>query len=147
VSAVLGGSGANERWATNDTVSGIATGSESLTFHYSHQFSASFAYRVTGGGSGYASPSVSYTQFAQAITNAANFTDWVDAGGAYAFPLSLGGSNASERWQAPTGSANGTVGAAGDNGIGYSHQAYLTLFIQVLHALDISMVTDCYDVE
>src|SRR5439155_19762180 len=80
VSAALGASGANERWATNDTVSGIATKSESLTFHYSHQFSASFAYRVTGGGSGYASPSVSYEQFAQAISNTANFTDWVDAG-------------------------------------------------------------------
>src|SRR5438128_305427 len=130
VSAVLGGSGANERWASNDTVSGIATRSESLTFHYSHQFSASFGYRVTGGGSGYASPSVSYEQFAQAISNTANFTDWVDAGGAYAFPLSLGGSNASERWQAPTGRANGTVGAAGTIEIGYRHQAFLTFGFQ-----------------
>jgi len=146
VSAVLGGSGANERWATNDTVSGIATGSESLTFHYSHQFSASFAYRVTGGGSGYASPSVSYTQFAQAITNAANFTDWVDAGGAYAFPLSLGGSNASERWQAPTASANGTVGAAGTIEIAYRHQAFLTFGFQGPAESTMSPGSGWYDV-
>src|SRR5437667_159323 len=146
VSAVLGGSGADERWATNDTVSGIATGSESLTFHYSHQFSASFAYRVTGGGSGYASPSVSYTQFAQAITNAANFTDWVDAGGAYAFPLSLGGSNASERWQAPTASANGTVGAAGTIEIAYRHQAFLTFGFQGPAESTMSPGSGWYDV-
>ena len=146
VSAVLGGSGANERWATNDTVSGIATRSESLTFHYSHQFSASFAYRVTGGGSGYASPSVSYEQFAQAISNTANFTDWVDAGGAYAFPLSLGGSNASERWQAPTGSANGTVGAAGTIEIAYRHQAFLTFGFQGPAESTMSPGSGWYDV-
>src|SRR3989454_1984977 len=52
VSALLGGSGANERWATNETVSGIATRSETLAFHYTHQFFSSFNYRVTGGGSG-----------------------------------------------------------------------------------------------
>src|SRR5438876_2810961 len=146
VSAVLGGSGANERWATNDTVSGIATRSESLTFRYSHQFSASFAYRVTGGGSGYASPSVSYEQFAQAISNTANFTDWVDAGGAFAFPLSLGGSNASERWQAPTASANGTVGAAGTIEIAYRHQAFLTLGFQGPAESTMSPGSGWYDV-
>src|SRR5207247_9115000 len=60
VSALLGCSGANERWATNETVSGIATLSKTLAFHYSHQFSVSFHYRVTGGGSEYVAPSVSY---------------------------------------------------------------------------------------
>src|SRR2546426_5537762 len=56
VSAILSGSGSNERWATNETVSGIATRSETLAFHYSHQFSASFSYRVTGGGCGSVAP-------------------------------------------------------------------------------------------
>src|SRR5207244_12831449 len=91
-SALLGGSGADERWATSETVSGIATRSETLAFHYSHQFSASFNYRVTGGGSGYVAPSVSYEQFTIPRANDANLTAWVDAGSAYAFPSSLGGS-------------------------------------------------------
>src|SRR5438309_4616494 len=48
-SALLGGSGANERWATNETVLGIATRSETRAFRYCHQFSAPSNYRVPGG--------------------------------------------------------------------------------------------------
>src|SRR2546422_2162861 len=86
VSPVLGGSGANERWATNESVSGVAMKTEFLTFLYSHQFSASFAYRVTGGGSGYSAPSVRYEQFALARSDRANLTVLVGAGGAYSGP-------------------------------------------------------------
>src|SRR5213594_3409901 len=113
VSALLGGSGANERWATNESVSGVAMKSESLVFPYSHQFSASFAYRVTGGGSGYSAPSVIYEQFALARSDRANLTAWDDAGSAYAFPSSLVGSNASERWLANPLNPNGTVFGSG----------------------------------
>lgn len=129
-SAILGGSGATERWATDAVVSGIAMRSESLGFTYDHQFVTSFNYRVTGGGSGYAAPPVSYEQFAHAVTNPANLTDWVDAGGTYAFPLSLVGSNASERWQASTDAVNGTVRTSGTFEIAYRHQAFLTFGFQ-----------------
>src|SRR6266699_654280 len=101
VSTILGGSRANERWATNETVSGSATRSETLSFHYSHQFSASFNYRVTGGGSGYVAPSVSYEQFTILRANDANLTAWVDARSAYSFPTPLPGSNATEPPMAP----------------------------------------------
>jgi len=130
VSPVLGGSGANERWATNESVSGVAMKTEFLTFHYSHQFSASFAYRVTGGGSGYLAPSVSYEQFALARSDRANLTVWVDAGSAYSFPPSLVGSNASERWLADALNPNGTIVGSGVIEVAYRHQGFLTFGFQ-----------------
>src|SRR5881296_3365376 len=146
VSALLGGSGANERWATNETVSGIATLSKTLAFHYSHQFSASFNYRVTGGGSEYVAPSVSYEQFTIPRANEANLTAWVDAGSAYSFPSSLGGSNATERRKADALDRNGTVGASATVEIVYRHQAFLTFGFQGPAESSISPGTGWYDV-
>src|SRR5207245_10617987 len=118
------------RWATNEAVSAIVTRSETLAFHYSHHFSASFNYRVTGGGSGYVAPSVSYEQFTIPRANDANLTAWVDAGSAYSFASSLGGSNATERWIADAPDRNGTVGASATVAIVYRHQAWLTFGFQ-----------------
>src|SRR5437870_4137016 len=145
VSALLGGSGANERWATNETVSGVATLSKTLAFHYSHQFSVSFNYRVTGGGSEYVAPSVSYEQFTIPRANEANLTAWVDAGTAYSFPSSLGGSNATERWKADALDRNGTVGASATVEIVYRHQAFLTFGFQGPAESSISPGTGWYD--
>src|SRR2546426_284765 len=130
VSPVLGGSGANERWATDESGSGVAIKTEFLTFLYSHQFSAAFPYRVTGGGSGYLAPSVSYEQFALARSDRANLTVWVDAGSAYSFPPSLVGSNASERWLADALNPNGTIVGSGVIEVAYRHQAFLTFGFQ-----------------
>src|SRR2546428_1536187 len=146
VSALLGGSGANERWATNETVSGIATRSETLAFHYTHQFFSSFNYRVTGGGSGYVAPFVSYEQFTISRANDANLTAWVDAGSAYSFPSSLGGSNATERWMADAPDRNGTVGASATVEIVYRHQAFLTFGFQGPAESSMSPATGWYDV-
>src|SRR5207249_3044099 len=146
VSTILGGSRANERWATHETVSGSATRSETLSFHYSHQFSASFNYRVTGGGSGYVAPSVSYEQFTIPRANDANLTAWVDAGSAYSFPSSLGGSNATERWIADAPNRNGTVGASATVEVVYRHQALLTFGFQGPAESSLSPGTGWYDV-
>src|SRR5436309_11920849 len=146
VSPVLGGSGANERWATNETVSGVAMKTEFLTFHYSHQFSASFAYRVTGGGSGYSAPSVSYEQFALARSDRANLTVWVDAGSAYSFPSSLVGSNASDRWLADALNPNGTIVGSGAIEVAYRHQAFLTFGFQGPAESSISPASGWFDV-
>src|SRR5439155_227920 len=145
VAPVLGGSGANERWATNETVSGVAMKSESLTFHYSHQFSASFAYLVTGG-SGFVAPSVNYEQFALARSDRANLTVWVDAGSAYSFPSSLVGSNASERWRADAPNPNGTVVGSGVIEVAYRHQALLTFGFQGPAESSISPASGWFDV-
>src|SRR2546426_325512 len=120
--------------------------SESLAFHYSHQFSASFNYRVTGGGSGYAAPSVSYEQFALARSNDANLTVWVDAGTPYSFPSSLGGSNASERWMADAPDRSGTVGVSAVVEIAYRHQAFLMFGFQGPAESSMSPRTGWYDV-
>src|SRR3989449_143649 len=146
VSPVLGGSGVNERWATNESVSGVAMKTEFLTFLYSHQFSASFAYRVTGGGSGYSAPSVSYEQFALARSDRANLTVWVDAGGAYSFPSSLVGSNASERWLADALNPNGTIVGSGVIEVAYRHQAFLTFGFQGPAESSISPASGWFDV-
>jgi len=146
VSGVLGGSSASERWATNETVSGIAMKTESLAFHYSHQFSASFAYRVTGGGSGYAAPSVGYEQFALVRSSNANLTVWVDAGSPYSFASSLGGSNATERWLADAQNLTGTIGASGVVEIAYRHQAFLTFGFQGPAESSMSPGSGWYDV-
>src|SRR2546426_721155 len=146
VSALLGGSGANERWATNESVSGVAMKSESLVFPYSHQFSASFAYRVTGGGSGYSAPSVIYEQFALARSDRANLTACVDAGSAYAFPSSLVGSNASERWLANPLNPNGPVCGAGFIEVASRHHAHLTFRFQGPAESSISPASGWYDV-
>src|SRR3989441_4369392 len=145
VSPVLGGSGTNERWATNETVSGVAMKSESLTFHYSHQFSASFAYLVTGG-SGFVAPSVNYEQFALPRSARANMTVWVDAGSAYSFPSSLVGSNASERWRADAPNPNGTVVGSGGIEVAYRHQAFLTFGFQGPAESSISPASGWFDV-
>src|SRR5207253_1087395 len=50
VPSVLVGSTGTERWATNQAVSGAATGSGTVAFGYAHQFSESFAFRVPGSG-------------------------------------------------------------------------------------------------
>src|SRR5881296_3601114 len=146
VSALLGGSGANERWATNETVLGIATRSETFAFRYSHQFSASFNYRVTGGGSGYVAPSVTYEQFTIPRANEANLTAWVDAGSAYSFASSLGGSNATERWIADAPDRNGTVFGSGVIEVAYRHQAHLTFRFQGPAESSISPASGWYDV-
>jgi len=143
---VLGGSTGTERWATNQAASGTATGSATITFAYAHQFSESFAYRVAGGGSGYAAPSVSYTQFALPVSNAANVTAWVDAGSPYGFPLSLGGSNASVRWQADAQSVNGTVFSSGTIEVGYRHQAFLAFAVEGPSGSTLSPSSGWYDV-
>src|SRR6266568_4785935 len=75
-------------------------------------------------------PSVSYEQFTILRANDANLTAWVDAGSAYSFATSLGGSNATERWMADALDRNGTVGASATVEIVYRRQAFLTFGFQ-----------------
>src|SRR5437867_3119870 len=130
---------------TDPGIVGVAGKSESLTFHYSHQFSASFAYLVTGG-SGFVAPSVNYEQFALARSDRANLTVWVDAGSAYSFPSSLVGSNASERWRADAPNPNGTVVGSGVIEVAYRHQAFLTFGFQGPAESSISPASGWFDV-
>ena len=126
VSASLNGASALERWATNQSVSGNATSSMSKEFVYYHQYDVTFNYHVMGG-SGYAPPSVVYTEFgtSRSITPTGQ-SEWVDAGTNYTYTNPLGGSDASARWYANT-SASGTVSPGLHLDPAYALQYYVTL--------------------
>jgi hypothetical protein len=125
----LVGSGATERWQTNqptsDTVS-IST----IKFTYYHQYLITLSYTVNGGGSGYSAPTFTANQFGSAAsqTLAASPTGyWFDAGASWTATNSLGGSTSTERWQASTQS--GTVSAASTLTIAYAHQYYVNFAV------------------
>src|SRR3989449_11683110 len=74
-----------------------------------------------------------------------NLTDWVDADTDYGFPLSLEGSNASERWQADSQSVNGNVTSSGTVEVRYRHEAFLTFAVQGPTGSTISPGSGWYD--
>ena len=98
VTATLGGSSSQERWITNQTTSGNAASPGTLSFAYYNQYLVAFNFSVTGGGTGYSSPSVMVTQFDSIVSTAAAQSVWVDAGSRYSYSILLNGSTQSERW-------------------------------------------------
>jgi len=131
VSQAFAGARAGERWATDEQTSGNATSPMSLVITYYDQFLVSLGYSVSGGGSGYSAPDVTYYQYGIARSAAAaagsgpGAYQWVDAGSSYSYASQLGGSTAGERWA--TDSASGTVASAGAVSPVYYHQ-YSVLF-------------------
>jgi len=117
--ASLSGSTASEAWRTN-AATGTVAASGSVTASYYHQFAATFTYTILGGGSGYAAPSATATQFGSSISVAMSASTWVDAGAAYTFSNPLGGSTASERWI--TASPSGSVTVSGTYAATYVRQ-------------------------
>jgi hypothetical protein len=99
----------NERWQTQQQVSGKATSFQTVIIDYFHQYRVSFGFVVNGGGTGYSAPSVRFIQFGAYKTAATDTLVWVDEGSSYSYPNSLIGSAASERWEASsyTGVASG----------------------------------------
>jgi hypothetical protein len=94
----LSGSGSTERWQTNQTISGTAALPQTVALVYYHQFYVTFDYNVTGGGSGYSAPAVSFTQFGSAAPASTKTAVWADAQSSYSYSVVLGGSTAYERW-------------------------------------------------
>ena len=121
----LNGSSANERWDAPDSGIGNATGPGTATMTYYHQYRVTFAFTVDAG-TGYGVPSVSFSQFGANFSAAAPTTAWVDAGGAYAYEVSLPGSTSTSRWGA-TANATGTVHAAGTITVPYKVQFYVAV--------------------
>ncbi|HEV2226820.1 MAG TPA: thermopsin [Nitrososphaerales archaeon] len=99
----------NERWQTQQPVSGKATSFQTVVIDYFHQYRVSFAFAVRGGGTGYSAPSVRFLQFGAYMTAGTDTLVWVDEGSSYSYPSSLTGSTSSERWEATsyTGAASG----------------------------------------
>lgn len=120
VSNPLTGSSPNERWQTNQATSATLTSSQSIAFTFYHQFSVSFVYNLSGGGTGYTAPTATYFQFGLQSSAATGTTVWADASFSYSYPSQLGGSTVAERWAAA--SASGSVSGAGQISITYFHQ-------------------------
>jgi len=123
----LFGSGAMERWQTDQTDSGKASSSINEQLVYYHQFYDAFAYSVVGGGSGYGVPTITFMQFGKAVNGTQG---WADSGSTYSFTEPLPGSTSSERWD--SGGGIGTVTSPTILNETYYHQyAFLLSFTAV----------------
>ncbi len=98
VSNTLTGSSASERWSTAQPTSGVATTPQTITFTYYHQYSASFDYRLVGGGMGFLPPSVVYYDLGSQTNTQTGMQVWADAQTGYSFVQTLQGSTNTERW-------------------------------------------------
>ena len=121
------GSG-TERWLTTQSTSGNATTAQSVNLVFYHQFQLLFNYNVSGGGSGYQSPAITYYSLGAPLSSPLNnaiFTAWTDSGSTWTVPSVLQGSTANERWVAMSGSGN--VSTSGIVNITYVHQYAVTI--------------------
>lgn len=114
-----------ERWATERASGVFSTPYQDLVLGYYKQYHVTFGYNVTGGGSGYSPPQVTYSSFGSLQQTTSGSAVWADAGSEYIYPAQLPGSAASERWA--TGDTNGTVLTAGEIFAAYYHE-YLVTF-------------------
>ncbi|MGA2784320.1 MAG: hypothetical protein ABSF09_06455, partial [Candidatus Bathyarchaeia archaeon] len=121
----LTGSSSNERWNSNQALTGNAAAT-TLLFSFYHQYLATVSYSVTGG-SGYSSPSFTGNQFGASASQPIPTTAtgyWFDSGSAWSVPNVLTGSP-SERWIA-TQTVSGLMNAPLTIAFTYQHQFMLT---------------------
>jgi hypothetical protein len=123
VSAQLPGSTSGQRWQADQPVSGTVGSPTSVAFEYYDQENVTFGYSVSGGGSGYSPPTVTFDSFGAQDVAATGVAVWADAGGRYQYSGPLAGSTATERWFT---TAAGSIGASRDVTAVYHHQYLLT---------------------
>jgi hypothetical protein len=117
------GSSSSTRWETS-VFAGAASAGGVLTIPYYHQYSTSFSYSVSGGGSGYTAPNLSYVSlgsrsFSALQSGSTQF--WCDAGSSWSVPGTLTGSTANERWTT-SATASGIVSSSQTYTLAYVHQ-------------------------
>lgn len=120
VTSQLLGQSASERWATNHPTTGVASTTETISLNYFHQYLVSFQDDVTGGGSGYGQPTVTWHSFGIAASGGTQSLIWADAASTYTFSNPLPGSSSNERWEASP--ATGVVSSSGTISVDYYHQ-------------------------
>ncbi len=117
---LLPGTTASERWVTS-IPGGTVSGAGTVTVSYTHQFLVDFNYTVTGGGSGYSAPNVTYSnQSVASMTLALSTWVWGDAGAAYQYQNPLPGSTSTSGWRTNNGS--GKVASSSTYSATYKHQ-------------------------
>ncbi len=123
----LPGSGPSERWETIQNAGGAATSSLTSVLSYYHQYPVVFVYSVIGGGTGYGSPSVDFSEFGVRVSGTQG---WADAGSAYSFANPLPGSSSTERWY--SGDSVGSISATSPVNATYYHQYAFLLGYSVI---------------
>jgi len=125
----LGGSTSSQGWYSNQPLTGTAS-STTVVFTFYRQTLQTLSYSVSGGGSGYSSPTFQTNQFGSSSTVTLTTTAtkyWFDYGSTWtAGPNPLAGSTSSERWFT-TQTITGTIGSSSTNAFKYQHQFYLTM--------------------
>lgn len=99
-------------------------------FLYFHQYAASLDYSVVGGSGSPIAPNATGVVFQTAQTFDLPFQGFLDAGTTYSYPSGLGGSTATERWQAGS-DASGSVSAPLNLTLRYYHQDLVTFAFAV----------------
>jgi photosystem II stability/assembly factor-like uncharacterized protein len=113
--------GTGERWITA-TVTLPATSSATTALSYYHQYSVPVYYSVSGSGSGYSAPILTYNYFGSStpVTLATTpNTLWMDAS-SWSVTNPLGGSTSTEQWE--TYASSGTVASTNPISPVYYHQ-------------------------
>ena len=100
VTAQLNGSTSKQRWETDQQATGIANSSLAVQFIYYNQDYVTFGFSVSGGGSGFSPPTVTYTSFGSSANTSADVGVWADSGSRYEYSSVLPGSTQSQRWYA-----------------------------------------------
>ena len=124
VSPELDGSNSTERWATDQTTTGVAAAPASSSLVYYQQAYVTFGYAVDGGGSGFSPPLVAYSSFGHPANASVGAGVWADSGSRYRYQNPLTGSTGEERWFT---TSSGVIRGAGRVTATYYHQ-YLVTF-------------------
>jgi hypothetical protein len=117
-----------ERWASQSS-SFQATAGGSYTITLFNQYSLQLSYLISGGGTGYSAPTLTYTIFgggSSASLSQTSSTYWADSGTGWSISDPLMGSGTTERW-ATGQTVAGTASSSTSELLTYYHQ-YLVSF-------------------
>ena len=112
------------RWAPGPA-SGTVSGAQTIHPVYYRQFLIHMEFGVTGGGTAYSNPVVTFMQFGATTSAQAGSSVWVDAGTSYSFSSLLPGSTLSERWS--SNDTSGAISGPGEIQVNYQHQYGVTI--------------------
>ena len=137
-------SSSTERWAIAESNYTASSPYKWNSVEYYHQYAVNFNAGITGGGTGYTLPSISYisTGSSQMVNYSSHV--WADAGSLYYYPQTLGGSSSLERWITQDPLSN-EIGSSETISLDYLHQYFLTLSISPSNSGSLSSASGWYN--
>jgi Divergent InlB B-repeat domain len=98
-SNLLSGSSSTEMWTSNETTNGVANSFQTINIVYYHQYLVNLGYTVSGAGTGYSPPDVTFEQFGETFIVVPPASVFIDAESQCLYQDLLVGSNSTTRWQ------------------------------------------------